>query len=314
MFSKKSCFFLLILVLTGFSLSAQTSAPLKSRIKLDTTYEHGADVYVLIQAGDYNAFGDENGEVCLIDSAGEITKTPIKHNGWINTLCYGSVKKVLVAGGSDGILSILDIATNSIEKIIPVTAETITKIEFISDSVLLVASDKLYLVNIEKETISKNYSTTNRITSLTIDKSKKSAYLGFDNGNISVFDVDKFTSGKQLITHKKKVTALCLSCDGKYLVSGDEGGIFTIWQLKGYKILKSIKGHTDEISSIAFSNDNKYIITAGWDKNIFIWDRNNYKLDLNVNAHKNIVTSVLFSNHKFLTASFDNTIKVWSNF
>jgi WD40 repeat protein len=314
MFSKKSCFFLFILVIAGFSLSAQTSGTLKSKIKLDTTYNHGADVYVLLKTGDYTAFGDENGGVYLIDSAGEITKTPIKHNGWINTLCYIPEKKILVSGGSDGILSVLDITTNSIEKTIQLSQETITKIEFISDSVLLVTSDRLFLVNIDHGVISNSFSIAHRIVSLTIDEDKKSAYLGLDNGNISVFDVIKFKSGKQLTAHKKKVTALCLSGDRKNLISGDEGGTFTVWQLKDYKILKSAKCHADAISSIVCSDDNKYIVTAGWDKNIFIWNRNNYKLDLNVNAHKNIVTSVLFNNHKFLTASFDNTIKVWSNF
>ena len=314
MFCKKTCLIMFLLALPVLFLSAQSQETLKLKIKLDTTYNHGADVYELMQAGDYAAFGDENGEVFLIDRSGKISKTPIKHSGWVNSLSYNSTKKVLVSGGSDGILSVLDITTNTVMKTIPVCTETITQIEFISDSVLLATSDKLYMVSIEKGMIINTFSEAKQITSLIVDKDKKTALLGLEDGKISVFDINKFKSTKQLIKHNKRVTAFSISGDGKEFVSGDAGGTFIVWQLKDFKTLKSIKAHTDQISSIAFSEDNQYIVTAGWDKNIFVWNRKNYKIDLNINAHKNIVSSILFNNHKFFSASFDNTIKVWSNF
>ena len=314
MVSKKYYIIVFLLLLPGLFLYAQKPETLKSKIKLDTTYNHGADVYALAQAGDYVAFGDENGEISLIDKAGKIIKTPVKHSGWINTICYNSANKTLVSGGSDGRLTILDVTKNIIVKTIQLTSESIIKIEFVSDSLLLAASDKLYLVSVEKGISIKSFTDTKRITSFVVDNEKKSAYLGLEDGKISVFDLVKFKSVRQITNHKKKVSAFTISEDGKYLVSGDASGTFVVWELKGFKVVKSIKAHSDEISSISFSNDNKYIVTAGWDKNIYMWNRNNYKIDLNINAHKNIVTSILFNKKQLFTASFDNNIKVWSNF
>jgi WD40 repeat protein len=314
MFSKKLYFFAVLLFLPSFFISAQTTQVLKSKIKLDTSYNHGSDVYVLVSADGYIAFGDELGEVTLIDQSGKLIKTPVKHTGWVNAIAYNLTKKLLVSGGSDGKLNFLNLESNEIVRTLSISEATISQIRFLSDSQLLVSSDKLYLINVDDGKTINSFSETKQISCFAVDADKKTAYLGFEDGKISVFDINKFKSGKTLIKHQSKVTAIALSNDGKELVSGDNSGTFVIWETKNFKPKKMLKAHSDVLSSIAFSEDNKYLVTAGYDKNVFVWNRKDYKLELNVNAHINIVTSVLFANGKFVTAGFDNTIKIWKNF
>jgi len=314
MFSKKYCLLIFLLLSPGLFLYSQSQDLLKNKIKLDTTYKLGADIYALSQAGDYTAFGDENGDLFVIDKSGAVYKTAVKHTGWINSLSYNSSKNILASGGSDGLVSIYSISEKQQIKTVRISNETIKQLQFISDSLLLAAADKLYLINIETGKILNDFTEQNKITALCITPDKKTALLGLADGKISVFDIDKFKRTKQIIKHTKEITALVFSNDGKDFVSGDKNGTFVIWQAKTYKALKSLKAHSDEIGSILFSNDNKYIVTAGWDKNIFVWNRTSFKLELNINAHKNIVSSILFNNGKFYSASFDNTIKAWSNF
>lgn len=303
-----------LLFIPFVSLTAQTSGNLKSKIKLDTSYNYGCDIYVLLNAGDKAAIGDENGEISFINKNKEISKTPVKHNGWVNAIAYSNTKNIIASGGSDGNIIILDAESNILTNTIHVSKSTITGVIFITDSLLLAASDKLYLINLTEGKIARSISCPKKITYLKSDKSGKTVYAGMEDGKIELFDINKFKFVKSFIKHTGKITAISISNDGKEFASADAGGLVIIWSIKTGKPVKSIKAHVDEVSGLLFSNDDKYLLTAGWDKNIFVWDRKTYKLELNINAHKNIVSSVIFWNGKLVSAGFDNTVKIWSNF
>jgi WD40 repeat protein len=312
---KRDSVFILVLLLSAFHfISAQTPEGLKSKIKLDTSYNHGCDIYTLESAGDKLAFGDENGEIFFIDHGYKVLKSHVKHEGWINSLSCSPSKKLIASGGSDGKLVVYDIEGANEIKSISVSKVSISGVRFLTDSTLLMASDKLYLINVQTGKILKDFNPKKKITVITTDIPKKNLYMGYEDGSVIMIDIAKLRIVKQFQKHKSKITAITLSSDGKDLVSGDNNGLVYIWSLKSGKPVKSIKAHIDEVGGLLFSRDNTYLITAGWDKSIFVWNRNNYKLELNINAHKNIVTSILFWNDKLVTAGLDNTIKIWSNF
>jgi WD40 repeat protein len=281
-------------------------------IRLDTTYRLGLDIFALSPAGSNTAFGDEDGNLYLINSLGNIAETPVKHTGWINSI--SSKGDSLLINGSDGYITLFNISDNSIEAKFKIADGTIKQSAFISDSILIVLSDNLSLFNTSSGEIQKMFPFTKTISCMTLIPGKKQVVLGFTDGSITVFDINTSKPVKQLSKHKNKVTAFAISQDRKYLVSGDVAGISTFWQLSNYAMRKSFRTNDGEINSIAFSPNGKYFVTAGWDKAIKVWNRTDFKLEFNINIHRNIVTAILFHNNKFFTASYDNTIKVWDDF
>lgn len=311
MFFRKSIFVVLFLLSQVCFLYSQTNL-LKSKIVLDTTYRLGLDIFALAPAKSSVAFGDENGNLYLIDSLGRIIETEVKHMGWINSITNKG--DLLLINGSDGFITLFDIASSSIKQQFKVLDETIKQSDFISDSILIVLSDNLFLFNINSSKITRTFPFKKTLSCMALMPGKKQVVLGFTDGSITVFDINTSKSVKQLTKHKNKITALAFSQDKKQLISGDIKGFSTVWQLVNYTVKKSFQSNDDEISSIVFSDNSKYFITAGWDKNIKVWNRIDLKLELNINLHKNIVTAILFHNDKFFTASYDNTIMVWNDF
>jgi WD40 repeat protein len=309
MFSKKIVFVILFLLVQVYALYSQANT-LNSKIKLDTTYRLGLDILALAPAGSNIAFGDENGNIYLIDSLHNILETPVKHTGWINSI--SNKGDSLLVNGSDGCITIFDVATNSVKQKIKVSDETIKQSDFISDSILLVLSDNLSLLNTKSGKITRTFPFTRDISCMALIPDRQRVILGFTDGSITIFDINTSKSITRLLKHKNKITAFAISKDRRQLLSGDATGIVTLWQLSDYSMKKSFQANDNEISSIAFSDDTKYFITAGWDKNIKVWNRTNFKLELNITAHTNIVSAILFHKDKLFTASYDNTIKVWN--
>ena len=309
MFFRKIIFVILFLLVQVYDLYSQTNT-LNSKISLDTTYRLGLDILALASAGSNVAFGDENGNLCLIDSLGKIVETSVKHTGWINSI--SSKGDSLLVNGSDGCITIFDIADHSVKQKIKISDETIKQSDFIADSILIVLSDNLSLLNTNSGKITKTFPFTREISCMALIPGRQRVILGFTDGSITIFDINTSKSITRLLKHKNKITAFAISKDRRQLLSGDATGIATLWQLSDYNMKKSFKANGDEISSIVFSDNAKYFITAGWDKNIKVWNRANFKLELNITAHINIVSAILFHKDKFFTASYDNTIKVWN--
>ena len=311
MFFRKSVFVVLFFLYHVCSLYSQTDL-FKSRIVLDTIYKLGLDVFALSVAGTNVAFGDEDGNLCLIDSSGTILKTSVKHSGWINSI--SNKGNLLLVNGSDGSITLFDIANNNIKQNFKVSDETIKQSDFVSDSTVVVLSDNLFLLDIKNNKIIKTFPFAKTPSCMSLITGKKQVILGFTDGSITIFDLNTSKTINRLLKHKDKITALTISKDRRQLLSGDTQGISTLWQLNDYTIKKSFKTNDYEISSIAFSDNGKYFVTAGWDKNAKVWNRTNFKLEVNINLHKNIVSAILFHNNKFFTASYDNTIMVWHDF
>jgi WD40 repeat protein len=278
---------------------------------LDTSYSLGVDIFALSTAGPNVAFGDENGNLRLIDSLGKILETPVKHLGWINSISNNG--NLLLVNGSDGEITLFDVADNNIKQKFKVSDETIKQSDFLSDSVAVVLSDDLLLLNIKDGKIIRTFPSKKTISCMSLIPGRNQVILGFTDGSVTIFDLNTSQTVKQLIKHKNKITALAISKDRRQFISGDAVGVSTLWQLTDYTMKKSFKTNDYEISSIAFSDNNKYFVTAGWDKNVKVWNRTNFKLEVNINLHTNIVTAILFHRDKFFTASYDNKIMVWND-
>jgi len=302
-----------ILFITNTLLLSQSENILKTKIKLDTTYSLSSDIIVLLSDNDNLYIGDGDGKIYNVNSKKVLSELNIKHNGWINTLDINRTKNILASGSSSGDILFYDINTNETIQKISFSNKCINNLKFVNDSLVLIVVDSVYLLNINNQRVLKKYYNTARITSLNRIENTNTILFGTFGGDILIFDPKTFKVTKKISSQKSKVTSIT-NFQNRDLAIGYENGTISIISLKGYKPIKLLKGHYDVVSGLAFSPDGKYLVSSGWDKNIFVWNMGNYKLELNINAHRNIVSAITFWKNKLVTASFDNSIKLWNNF
>jgi F-box and WD-40 domain protein 1/11 len=85
-----------------------------------------------------------------------------------------------------------------------------------------------------------------------------------------------------------------------------------IWNLTTLGFVQKLQGHSGCINALALQKD-KYLLSGSSDKAIFMWDIENgfnyvYKLD----GHTQPITALVSLENKVVSASEDNTIRIWS--
>ncbi len=134
-----------------------------------------------------------------------------------------------------------------------------------------------------------------------------------DDNYILIWDVNSGEIVKCLAGHKGEITSLSFSSKGDYLVSGSGLNDYTIriWDIKNGNCLKVLTGHCDIVCSVEFSHDDSLILSASWDNTIKIWENDRVQT---LYGHSDGVNSAFFSSDdkKIISASDDKTVRIWS--
>jgi WD40 repeat protein/serine/threonine protein kinase len=123
--------------------------------------------------------------------------------------------------------------------------------------------------------------------------------------------------------HTATVQSVAFSPDGTRLATGGWDQTAKIWDARTGTHLFELKGHTAPVLSVAFSADGTRLATGGGDGTAKVWDARTgtFLFELKGHSHNlehlvnpfNQVYSVAFSpdGARLVTASNDNTVKVW---
>ena len=118
--------------------------------------------------------------------------------------------------------------------------------------------------------------------------------------------------------HSHFVSEVCLTKDSRFAFSASWDGTVRLWNVANGRTVSKLIGHTKDVLSVALSADDRQIITGGLDKQIKIWNtRSECKHTVDKDMHTDAVSCVKFYYKSdpaiCVTASHDNTIKVWNN-
>ncbi|KAI7686444.1 U4/U6 small nuclear ribonucleoprotein Prp4 [Sarcoptes scabiei] len=116
--------------------------------------------------------------------------------------------------------------------------------------------------------------------------------------------------------HSKPVHEIDFQRDGSVLASGGRDGYGRVWDLRTGRCIMFMEGHLKGIISICFSPNGYQLITGSEDNSVKIWNLRERKLEYTIAAHTNIVSKVRFEHNignYILTASYDQTIKLWAH-
>jgi len=154
-----------------------------------------------------------------------------------------------------------------------------------------------------------------------------------------LFDSGSLSPNETLTQHRTPVTGLTFNSDGSRLISASRDGQVHIWSINRHSssavvtLVNSLAHcHADWINDIALSNtNNDLLVTASNDNTLKIWNTipkttgNNNDGSMEVvsatveearvtlRGHQGSVNSVSFAYGCVVSASLDNTIRVWSH-
>ncbi|CAL5193895.1 unnamed protein product [Lathyrus oleraceus] len=138
--------------------------------------------------------------------------------------------------------------------------------------------------------------TKGHITGLTCGewhpRNKETILTSSEDGSLRIWDVNDFTSQKQVIKPKLArpgrvpVTTCAWDHDGKCIGGGIGDGSIQIWSIKpGWGSRPDIhieKCHEDDITSLKFSTDGRILLSRSFDDSLKVWDLRKTKEALKV--------------------------------
>ncbi|XP_047315878.1 WD repeat-containing protein 70-like [Impatiens glandulifera] len=138
--------------------------------------------------------------------------------------------------------------------------------------------------------------TKGHITGLTCGEwhpnTKETILTSSEDGSLRIWDVNDFTSQKQVIKPKLArpgrvhVTTCTWDREGNSIAGGIGDGSIQVWNLKpGWGSRPDIyveKGHSDDITGLKFSSDGRHLLSRSVDKTLKVWDLRKMKEPLKV--------------------------------
>ena len=98
-----------------------------------------------------------------------------------------------------------------------------------------------------------------------------------------------------------------------YLASGSRDKSIKIWEAKSGRCLISLVGHDNWVTDLCFHPNGKFLMSVSDDKSLRVWDLSNGRCTKTLkNIHVHFVTSIAAKQKAVVTASVDQTIKVWN--
>jgi len=133
-----------------------------------------------------------------------------------------------------------------------------------------------------------------------------------EDGTMKVWDIEKKAEAQNF--QVEHIWAAAFSPDGRQILTGGDDGTITRWDATTGAELDTFQGHTSRVYAVAFSSDGSQAVSGDGKGTIKVWDIEQNKAIDSYQAHSDIVTSVAFlatDNNQVLSASYDNTIKLW---
>ena len=141
----------------------------------------------------------------------------------------------------------------------------------------------------------------------------------FSTGDLAgvniLWDIRSGQSIMNFTSHAGKILALDFAPNGYHLASASSDGMIHIHDIRAQKIIYKIAAHTHLVSDVKFEPIiGKSILSCGYDGYCKIWSGYDFSLIKGIKAHDEKVMRCDFENNgeRFISASSDRTIKLWS--
>lgn len=217
---------------------------------------------------------------------------------FVRSLAFSPDSSLLVAGGEDWLIHLIDISKRAIIKTLTGHQQDVFAVEFTPNG--------------------------QHILSGSVDKQLKiwvvSTGENLDSIDVYATAAANSLSGAESVQEDEGsgVTSVAISCDGAIVACGCADKVVRLWDWAERKLLGTLEGHEDSVYSIAFSSDASLIASGSFDNTIRLWERQAdtglYRCRKTINAHKSYVLTVAFTpdDQYIISGSKDLKIHVWN--
>lgn len=240
----------------------------------------------------------------------------------IYSLLYIHEKDLLLAGGSDGTLYLLDTQNSKLLDRFRKADLAIYELYYDPGTdflYVLYAKGFLSILHLSNFTeLSFQQLSQNHLRSLV--QVGQEIFIGSSDGNITTLDAVDGKIKNKWVAHDNSVFSLAYHEDGKYLLSGSRDAHLNVWDKRAnLERIHHIPAHNFTINEISLSPDMDYIATASRDKTFKIWDAYNLQLlkvidHVKYDSHVHSVNKVKwlkYSKYSLISCSDDRMIYRW---
>ncbi len=268
--------------------------------------------------------GDSNGSVTLYASeTGDQIWTVKGHTGPVASVAFSTDGGLVLSGGADGVLKLMDPDTNGEELLSiqgyegPTNQRAITSVSISPDGnqFLSAAGDKtlrLWDKETGKEIRSfKGHADT--ISEAAFSPNGKRIVSGGRDKLVMVWDVTSGQSVHILKGHTGLVSSVDFSHDGKRIISGSWDKTLKIWDAETGQELATLKGHSKGVNRLAISGDGKRVLSGGNDKELNLWNIDDGESPQKFVGHTGEVIAVAINadGTRVVSAGKDKRVQVW---
>jgi WD40 repeat protein len=152
----------------------------------------------------------------------------------------------------------------------------------------------------------------NWVYSVTFSPDGDQALSASEDGTMKVWDIENREEMQSFAVDH--IWAAAFSPDNRQLLTGGDDGTLTLWGVENGNQLDSFQGHTSRVYAVAFSTDGSQAVSGDADGTIKVWNLTQGKAIKTFSAHPDIVSAIAFvpnNDNQVLSASYDNTLKLW---
>ncbi|KAH9625186.1 hypothetical protein KSS87_001871 [Heliosperma pusillum] len=184
------------------------------------------------------------------------------------------------------------------------------------------ALDKVGIWNVRQGVCSKYLSASSSsspgpslgVTTIAPSSSSSLLAVGYADGSIRLWDLDKGTCETTLNGHKGAVTALVFNKNGSTLASGSQENDIILWDVVGETGLYRLRGHRDQVTDLLFLDSGKKLVSSSKDKFLRVWDlETQYCMQIVSGHHSEIWSIACDPQEKYLvTGSADPELRFYT--
>lgn len=117
---------------------------------------------------------------------------------------------------------------------------------------------------------------------------------------------------KVQLGHNKAIAALEVSPDQKFALSGGFDNAVKLWNVKTGRLIRGYYGHKHFVKDLAFHPSGNIFASASWDKTVRLYRISEEAPYRTLKGHERGVEAVAFSGKVVVSASLDQTVRLWS--
>lgn len=268
--------------------------------------------------GEIIGIGNQRGVIQLFDSDGSLLKTMENHDGEVMDIAFSPDSNQLVSASRDQTIKIWNTQGEVLQTLMGHSDE-VWGIAFSPDGKFIASAGRDKTVRLWKQSpFDQTYSLQKvflghqaEVEAVSFSPDSQTLVSGSWDRSLRLWKINHplMTS---FIAHEDEIWDIAFNPISGVMVSASTDKTIKLWDLEG-NTLGQLTGHTARVNQLAISDNGQWLASSSHDGSVNLWRWGSDFPTQTFTDHKDRVWGVSFTpdNQKLVTASWDNTLKMW---